>query len=178
MREYFRLLAGYNARVNRTMFDILSALPDESRRKEIGSYFHSIYGVLSHVYDSDLVWLKRFRAAYPDYRSLESPELSREVISLTTEMFPDFQELRARREAMDELFVAFCGEIQTDGLDRTLAYTNTRGEQKGYLVWQVLIHIFNHQTHHRGQIAGFLDQMGVKNDYSNIVTYVDAIGRS
>jgi len=82
----------------------------------------------------------------------------------------DFGQLRARRQSLDDLLVSFVDELGGKELEAVIDYRNSRGQRKRYIFWQALMHVFNHQTHHRGQVAEILDELGVSNDYSNIIS--------
>lgn len=174
MNRYFRLLAGYNLKANTAMYSIVGALPEEKRGRDVGSYFHSIEGILNHIYDADLEWLKRIRAGFPQLASLHDAALDVEIKTFVERVFPDFPSLEKGRRHLDELFVRFADELTEATLEHVLEYRNSKGEPQRFLLWAALIHVFNHQTHHRGQIAEVLDEMEVANDYSNVNRYIGA----
>lgn len=168
MKEIFPILTHYNSVTNKALYDILAELPENRLREEVGSFFKSIYGVINHIYVADLLWLQRFRGTLPENASLKSGELEREVDVRTLDLFGGFGALRERREALDALIAAFIEELEEKDFETIVDYTNSRGDRNRYILWQALMHLFNHQTHHRGQVAEILDQFGVTNDYSNI----------
>lgn len=174
MNRYFKLLAGYNLKANAAMFAIVGALPEEKLKRHVGSYFHSIEGVLNHVYDADVEWLRRIRARFPHFASLHDSALDVEVKTFVEHLFPDFPSLQKGRGHLDELFVRFADELTDESLESILEYRNSKGEPQRFLLWAALVHVFNHQTHHRGQIAEILDEMEIPNDYSNVNRYIGA----
>ncbi len=170
MIDYFGLLAQYNRRANEAMYALLASLPQESWHREVGSFYRSISGVAHHIYQADLLWLKRIGAGFPGLKAPAS--VHGEEKPRADEGAPELAPLRDRRVRLDSVFQKLAGELTEEVLQRELSYTDTRGRKRRYILWQALVHIFNHQTHHRGQIAEILDQMKVANDYSNIVWYI------
>ena len=168
MKEYFTLMADYNARTNGAMYEIARKLSPELRIKSVGSYFKSLEGVLVHLYNSDFAWLRRFHDNLPHLHSLESRLLEGEMKSFTDPMFPNFATLSERRTQLDSLIIAFVAESGDRDYARAIQYVNSAGAQKRFHFWQALVHMFTHQTHHRGQVAEILDEFGIANDYSNI----------
>lgn len=169
MKEYFPILSRYNETANRAMYAVLSGLPVERLTEEVGSYFKSVMGLLNHLYGSDLIWLQRVRDLLPKLASLESSELDVAASWPTTDLVKDFGELRAKRESLDALLRRLTDELSDEDLAAVLDYTNSRGERVRFLLWQALMHVFNHASHHRGQIAEILDEMGVANNYSDLI---------
>lgn len=168
MKEYFPVLSHYNEAANRKMFAILGGLPPDRLTREVGSYFKTIMALLNHIYGSDVMWLQRMRSVLPRLESLKSAELDVEAIWPTVDLVADFEKLRAMRDRLDALLGRFTAELTDGDLAAVIDYTNSRGQRVRYVFWQALMHMFNHETHHRGQIAEILDEMGVENDYSNI----------
>jgi uncharacterized damage-inducible protein DinB len=110
---------------------------------------------------ADTHWLKRFAAAMPGLASLDCvravplPALVRGIT------FPDFAKLRAERAAMDAAIIAFTDEA-TDALyAQPLSYVNSAGESHTKPSGLVLRHVFNHRTHHRGQVTTLFSQLGI-----------------
>ena len=168
MKEYFPILARYNRLANNDMIDILETLPFEKVSEEVGSYFKSIFGILNHLCNSDIAWLQRIRKSVPGLTALENPELDITVPWPDGWLVTTLDEYRSKRARLDKIFLDLSNELSDEALDAVIDYTNFRGLRQRYRFWQALMHIFNHQTHHRGQIAEILDQFGVTNDFSNI----------
>jgi uncharacterized damage-inducible protein DinB len=81
---------------------------------------------------------------------------SHAIASLDQELYGAFDELRVARRAEDARLIAVIGGLDPAGLAGDLAYRNMAGEDRRQPLLQVLGHVFNHQTHHRGQIHGLL----------------------
>jgi len=177
MNRYFHTMANYNHEANNAMFSIIEGLPEETRKRNVRSYYHSIDGIINHIYNSDLLWLVRIKARFPHFASLDASVLDKTPENLHASLFPDFGALRSGRTVLDGIFIQLSAEVDEGVLQKVLDYHNTRGEAKRYILWETMIHIFNHQTHHRGQIAEILDELGTTNDYSNVISYLSEPSR-
>jgi uncharacterized damage-inducible protein DinB len=84
------------------------------------------------------------------------------IHALNQVLYPELAGLRVAREAEDALIIAFIDELDEPALNSTLRYKTTKGAPQATPVRYVLGHLFNHQTHHRGQCHGLLSALGVK----------------
>lgn len=164
--DILRTLAWYNERANAALGEILSREP--RLVAEPGTtYYGSILTMLSHLVISDTVWLRR------TWPGDERPaELGIEFTSVADELFADLARWSAHRRRLDALIRELCGALAQPEYDEEVRYTNTKGAPFVSPRWQLLLHMFNHQTHHRGGIAQLLDERGVANDVSNLVWYL------
>lgn len=149
MEEHFKRLAAYNAWANARLYDAATALTDFERKRDVKGYFASLHGTLNHLMVADRIWLKRLTGTG------DAPA------ALGTILFEAFTELREAREAEDERLLHYVAGLDPAAYEATLAYKDTRGEDKALPVKLVLTHLFNHQTHHRGQATQMLRQLGV-----------------
>ena len=161
LKSDFELMARYNQWMNVRLYEAAAELDEVELRADRGAFFGSILATLAHILAADTHWMKRFAAAFPvvaslDYvRGVPLPELVRGITS------PDFAKLRSEREAMDAAIIAFTHEA-TDALyARPLSYTNSAGDSHTKPGGLVLRHVFNHQTHHRGQVTTLFSQLGI-----------------
>ncbi len=140
MLAQFQHLAGYNAWANGRIYDAVAQLSDEQRWRDIGLFFGSLGGTLNHLLVADRVWMKRFTSEG------EHPTKLNAIIHR------DFAELRAARKAEDRRIIAYADQLTTEQLDATFTYQMmTRPDMVTSKLWPDLLHVFNHQTHHRGQ---------------------------
>lgn len=147
MNDYFGFLARYNLWANRTLYGAVATLPDEEIARDRNGFFKSILGTLNHVLVGDRVWLARLLGEeYGWFRSLDQI------------LFTDFAQLRRERENADRRIVA---EVARLSLSGDLYYINSQGVAVCAPKTVVLGHIFNHQTHHRGQVHGMLSVAGI-----------------
>jgi uncharacterized damage-inducible protein DinB len=170
MKEIIEKLVEYNKLTNNDMFTILSTINNNDLNKDIGSYFISINGILNHLINTDIIWLQRIKRYFKAYTSLDNELINTtEIKSITQINTNNFHELRNTISNLDQIFINLLIEIKNNELGKEINYLNTKGERKSKMFWLLLVHIFNHNTHHRGQISGFLDIMKIENDFSNMI---------
>ncbi len=174
MKEYLSLLADYNAYVNREVYAIVAKIPAAERTKDVGSFHKSIFGVLAHIYGSDVGWLRRFKEYVGPFKALAIPELEGPPHQWGVPMFKDFESMHAKRPALDAVIKQFVAEIPEESLAKVFSYPNYLGQKRTIAFGQALLHFFNHQTHHRGAVSEILDEMKITNDYSGLVEMLNA----
>jgi len=147
--DYCVLMARYNRWQNRKLYELCAQLSDAERRADRGAFFGSVHGTLNHLLYGDLAFLSRFTGDQP-----EAPPLGAELVE-------DFDALRATRERLDARLLDWCGGLSESWLRELLTYTsNVDGASRTRPRWQLVVHLFNHQTHHRGQLSTLLHQLG------------------
>ena len=166
--RHFAHLARYNRAANEALIGHLAALAPSEISKPRGSYFGSIQGVLDHVIMCDINWLRRFRELFASDEALNRPRLAPAGHAWTTYEFPLFEEFRRERGVVDAIFTDWIASADTSRFGEVLAYSDSHGTPKRYYLREALDHVFNHQTHHRGQISQILDELGIEHDFSGI----------
>ena len=174
MKEIYSLLAEYNGHANGILLGVLEKAPPELLTREAGSWFGSILGVLNHILRSDLGYLARIRASRPEFKSLAAPAAAYDPATAPKQLYDNFADLAKRRRQVDEVFGAFTAELTDDTLRSEMRTTNPKGEAESFAIWEVLTQLFNHQTHHRGQISQILDAAKIEHDFSSVTTVVRA----
>lgn len=170
MKELFQLLSKYNAQTNAEMIGVLEKLSPEQLSKDVHAFYGSILGLLNHILVSDVFGIKRFRKQYPEMVEQINPKLPVFKMEGWKEIvWPSLAVLKPIRTAMDEAIQQACDLLTEKQYASILQYKNWDGKEMQKPAWLVLLHMFNHQTHNRGQIAVILDQMAVDNDYSGIL---------
>jgi len=106
------------------------------------------------------MWLGRFQRSELAFPSLDKAELIHQVESMDQCVEPRFDALHEARQATDATIEAFVRELDTERLAADLTYHNSKGLPFQAPVWLVVGHLFNHQTHHRGQVTALLHQLG------------------
>ena len=147
--RHFRMLARYNALANRRVYEACARLGDAELEKERPAFFGSIHGTLNHVLVGDRIWLARFGGE-------EVPSTGLDAV-----LYEDFDGLRRAREHEDERIQAFASGLPDGFLGGTMRYVNEAGKTYEDPVRLLVAHLFNHQTHHRGQIHDLLTQTNV-----------------
>jgi uncharacterized damage-inducible protein DinB len=161
-----KLLARYNAHANTEMGRVLAQLSDEEWNREMGGYYPSIRSLCSHVFISDFAWLRRY-ATLRRFAFIEHPIFKKNPVWGEL-LFPTFRDWEVDRKALDERFTKFADEVAPEDLPQRLRYQNFKGIEQNREFGGLVLHAFNHQTHHRGMIALYLDLLGKENDFSNL----------
>jgi uncharacterized damage-inducible protein DinB len=153
--EYARVMARYNRWMNDKLYAVAGELTDAERKEDRRAFFGSIHRTLNHLLLADRVWLGRFTGA-----ALEEGELGPGGIrALDQELYGDFAELRRERAKTDDEIDAFVATLTDDKLAGALRYLR-HGVANEMPLWHAVAHLFNHQTHHRGQVTTLLMQSG------------------
>jgi uncharacterized damage-inducible protein DinB len=153
--EHARVMARYNRWMNEKVYAVAEKLTDAERKEDRGAFFRSIHGTLNHLLLADRVWLGRFTGA-----ALNEGELGPDGIrSLDQELYAEFDELGRERVKTDDAIDAFVATLTDAKLTGTLRYLR-RGVLIEAPLWHVVAHLFNHQTHHRGQVTTLFTQAG------------------
>jgi uncharacterized damage-inducible protein DinB len=146
--RYYSTFARYNAWANRRLYAACAKLPESEYLKPRPSFFGSIHATLNHLMVADRIWLGRI-------------EGRPERLALNQILYGDFTALQVARVAEDERLFRVIDGLDSHRLDQPLDYLNTKGERCRTPLRIVLGHLFNHQTHHRGQVHGLLSQTAV-----------------
>lgn len=141
MLAQFQHFAGYNAWANQRVYEAAAKLSDDQVWRDVGLFFGSVAGTLNHILVADRVWMKRFTGTGDHPAKLDAI------------LHRDFGELRAAREVEDRRIVAYVGGLTAEQLERSFTYRKmTTPDEVTSKLWPDLLHVFNHQTHHRGQV--------------------------
>lgn len=158
--QQFRQFARYNTWFNRRLYELVASLTDEERQRDLGAFFGSIHGTLSHILLTDRMWLGRISKHPHGFRSLEKTPLVFEIESLAQVLYPSFSDLAVQRRETDTAIEAWVAELTPEVLESDLSYARSTGQAMVAPFWHVVAHLFNHQTHHRGQVTTLLSQLG------------------
>ena len=158
MLEIFQTFAAYNRWMNAKLYEVCALMPDEVRRADKGAFFKSVHGTLNHLLLADRVWLGRFT---------NKPFV---VQSLDQELYADWDELRAQRIVTDDALEAWLGGLGEDDLRHTFEYVSIVDPQpRSLILWKAMLHFFNHQTHHRGQLTTLMNQLGYDSGVTDLL---------
>jgi uncharacterized damage-inducible protein DinB len=158
---YVRTMAEYNAWMNAKVYEAAGKLPPAELAQNRGAFFGSILGTLNHLVVADTIWLKRFAAHPARFAALEPVRALALPERLDTMLFTDLAAMTVHRVWLDDVIGTFAGALTEADLASTLHYANTKGMPFTRQLSGVLMHFFNHQTHHRGQVSTLLTQAGV-----------------
>ncbi|MDQ6960902.1 MAG: DinB family protein [Mariprofundaceae bacterium] len=166
MLEYLQRMARYNQWMNRRLYEKVQLLTADEISKERGAFFGSILGTLNHLLVADMFWLRRFAGSKHCAKALvpirEMPtDAIKQPTSLRDIPYADIKVLANKREELDQLILSFSETWDAALLADTIRYRNMAGEKHERPLGALLQHLFNHQTHHRGQVTTLLFQAGI-----------------
>ena len=153
--EWLGALARYNRWMNAKLYEIAAELGDEARKRDMGAFFKSIHGTLNHLLVGDRIWLARFNGDVLPAGFLGPSGIR----SLDHELCVEFDDLRRERALTDDALAAWVSELTPERLAAPFVYIRL-GERHEMPLWWAVAHLFNHQTHHRGQVTTLLMQQG------------------
>ena len=160
MKQHLHLLAAYHAWTFEILYAALRPLDDTRYRADVGLFFRSIHRTLNHLLVADRVWLGRVLGAPLAVRGLDA-------------------ELETERGALEQALYAHSArwaewiETRTEAqLDGTLGYSNMSGTRFEQPLTSLLLHVFNHGTHHRGQISAAITACGLEAPEMDLIWYL------
>lgn len=150
LANYAATMARYNRWMNTNLYTVAAALGEAKRKADCGLFFDSVHRTFNHLLLCDRLWLGRFTGA------------PIAVNSLGDELFSDFDDLKKAREITDSDIEQWAASVALSPLPERLHFTSiSQDVARNVDFAQAIIHFFNHQTHHRGQITAALSQYGV-----------------
>lgn len=169
MLEMYKYYSRCNQAINAQMIKIIEEAAFNVYDYKVDGYYKSIGEILNHYYVADLIWLSSFKTI-SEYSIYRHPVFEK-VPEYGEQLFDAIIELKESRFKLDGIFIELTDEIKTEDLDKAVTRITKSGEKLEKTFWKSLLHVFNHQTHHRGQISQILDQLKIPNDYSNMIRY-------
>ncbi|ADZ69982.1 DinB family protein [Polymorphum gilvum] len=146
----YRRQAAYNFWMTNKLYATCGQMSDAERKADRGAFFRSIHSTLNHLLFGDRIWMGRFTGRSHEHRGMG------------VDIYDDFGELEQAHRAMAAEIEAFAAGLTPEWLAGTLRWTNTTGTRTLERPrWLLVSHLFNHQTHHRGQITTLLSQSGL-----------------
>jgi uncharacterized damage-inducible protein DinB len=147
--DFARAMAAYNEWMNEKLYRAAAALGDEERKRDVGAFFASLHGTLSHLYLGDEAWMQRLHGEPVTMRS------AREI------RFTRFEDLWEGRRQLDARIARWAGGLTEEFASTPYRFFSVTHQREHVLPgWAVVVHVFNHQTHHRGQATTILRQLG------------------
>lgn len=147
--DMLTLMADHNRWMNEKLYAVCGRITDDARRRDLGAFFRSIHGTFNHLLLVDRLWLGRIRNA------------PFSIDSLDQELYTDFTILECERDKTDAEISAFVSALDPACLTKAITYTSFIKKTTVTLpLGLILIHLFHHQTHHRGQITTLISQLG------------------
>ena len=149
MKEFLSQLAAYNIWANHKLLEAILALPEEKQKQELPSSFNSLYTTVLHMFHAESVWWQRMKL--------------QERIILPMETFKgSMQELASESLQQNRQWQEWVNNATDPMLEHVFQYYNQKKESFKQPTYQMLLHVFNHGTYHRGQLVNMLRQLGIE----------------
>ncbi|MGN6164676.1 MAG: DinB family protein [Flavisolibacter sp.] len=149
MKETFFQLSAYNIWANQLLLDVVNQLPGEKQTQTVVSSFDSLLKTVLHVWDAESIWWQRMK-------------LSEKIIRPSENFNGTMKEAIKGLLEQNKMWNEWVAAAQEHMLQHVFIYQNTKKEQFKQPVYQMLLHVFNHGTYHRGQLVTMLRQLGVE----------------
>ncbi|HIP23982.1 MAG TPA: damage-inducible protein DinB [Rhodobacteraceae bacterium] len=157
--EYIQIMARYNGWQNRSLYMAASGLSEAARQQDRGAFFGSIHGTLSHILFGDTIWMSRFDG-------WDAPENN---IAKSTSLGGDWASLVTKRREADDRILDWAARVSEADLSGEISWFSGAVNREVCKPRVLLItHMFNHQTHHRGQVHAMLTAAGAKPDDTDL----------
>ena len=157
-KDDIQLLFQYNRWANNRVFESVSALSIEQFTRDLGSSFKSVRDTFAHLYGAQWIWLERWHGRVPS--GFPAPA-----------DFPDLETTRRKFTEIDSNLVDYAASLNADDIQRVIEFKSMAGTHFAQPLWQMLQHVANHSTYHRGQIATMLRQLGSKATSTDLIAF-------
>ena len=153
------LLVDYNYWARDRLFEALAALTPEQFTRPLGNSFSSIRDTIAHICDAESIWLRRWRGEQP--QGFQNSDRIADLAAAREEWVGLEREMREMVEALGP-----------EGVERLIHYKDLRGAPRSDVFWQMLQHVVNHGSYHRGQVTTMLRQLGAAPArYMDLIVY-------
>ena len=147
MKQLLQQYAAYNIWANKKITETANQLSEEQINKEIISSFPSVYKTVLHLMEVENVWWERLQLV--------------EYTTLSGWFTGDFDELSKKLLGLSQQWHGWIQNTNDVNISHVFAYQNSKKEQFKQPVYEMLLHLFNHQTFHRGQLVTMFRQLGL-----------------
>ena len=160
--SHFPLMARFNEWANARLYGAVARLPEEEYRADRGLFFGSVHRTLNHLLVVDRVWTRRLDGEPPG------------IVSLDMQLHDRVAALKAARAEEDGRLIRQVDGLDAAALQRAVRYRRIIGSGEAETRCDhILITLFNHQTHHRGQVHAALTQSGIEPPPLDVVFFLD-----
>jgi uncharacterized damage-inducible protein DinB len=149
MKELILQLSGYHTWANQQLIDIIQQLPGEKQMQTVASSFDSLLKTVIHLWDAESIWWQRLK-------------LSERIVIPSETFNGNFNEAANQLLQQNRQWTQWISNAQEHMFQHEFIYLNLKKEQFKQPVYQVLLHVFNHGTYHRGQLVTMLRQLGIE----------------
>lgn len=156
--EQARLLYEFNSWANRRILDACAQLSTVQFTQPVVSSFGSVRDTLAHIMGAEWLWLERWKGRSP-------------TSIPPADGYPDLISIRTSWGQVERDLLAFVNALTEVDLDRMVSYKNTAGKPYENVMWQMLQHVANHGTYHRGQVVTLLRQLGGQPQATDLIGF-------
>jgi uncharacterized damage-inducible protein DinB len=150
---YVQRMARYNRWQNENLYGVADTLSDAERKAPRGAFFGSIHATLNHLLWADRIWLSR----------LAGTPRPQGGIPQSVSTYSDWNDLKRERAAFDAVMIDWADRLDPATLEGELTFfSEAMKAEVRKPTWLLVTHVFNHQTHHRGQVHCLLTRAGGK----------------
>ena len=149
MKELLKQLASYNTWAHQKVTGVIVSLPEEKQIAEVPSSFNSLYKTLLHMWDTESCWWQRMK-------------LNERIIGPSEDFHGTMKDIVNGLIQQSKQWEEWVNNASDMMLDHVFQYQNSRKEHFKQPLYQMLLHVFNHSTYHRGQLVNMLRQLGVE----------------
>lgn len=158
--SYIRELYSYNQWADKQTLGAASRLSEEMLKRNLGNSFSSVHDTLAHIFGAEWIWLERWNG-----RAAKALPGGND--------FAGLDELKLKWAELHRDQNQFLANLAPERLDQPLSYINTKGVPFTYPLWQMMVHVVNHSSYHRGQITTMLRQMKAAPVVTDFLDYYD-----
>jgi uncharacterized damage-inducible protein DinB len=155
--EDFRRLYDYNSWANHRTLHACVPLSEEQFTRDLRSSFRSVRDTLVHISWAEWLWLERWQGRSPD--------------KFSSTDFPNLESVRRRWTEVERNLTEYIASLKPEDLERIISHKTTAGVPQAAPLWQMLQHLVNHGTYHRGQVATLLRQLDAKAVSTDLIVF-------
>lgn len=148
MKEILTQLSAYNIWANQLLLDVINQLPEEKQKQELPSSFKSLYATVLHMLDAENIWWQRMK-------------LQERIVRPSENFSGDTRQAANALLNQNRQWDEWISNANEHQLHHVFHYQNTKKEQFKQPIYQMLIHMLNHGTYHRGQLVNMMRQLGI-----------------
>jgi uncharacterized damage-inducible protein DinB len=149
MKELLKQFAAYNIWANQKLLDLILALPEEKQKAEMPSSFKSLYTTILHMLDAESIWWQRMK-------------LQERIVVPSENYKGNMKDVCTELLQQNHQWQEWVNSATDPALEHVFQYYNSKREYFKQPVFQMLLHVFNHGTYHRGQLVNMLRQLGIE----------------
>lgn len=149
MKDILSQFATYNLWANQKLLDVILAMTEEKQNQEVPGSFKNLYSTVLHMWDAESIWWQRMK-------------LQERIIVPGENFNGTMKDIADGLMQQNILWTEWVNHASDQSLEHVFQYRNSKKEQFKQPVYQMILHVFNHGTYHRGQLVNILRQLGIE----------------